>query len=223
MHDARLRFSESIESIVRELNSVDLYEREAASPLELRNYVRDQLHISNVGDKINRAIVSGVLSPEDYHRFRLGPLLEMIGEEEDKLRFRTRILQFLAAMFASVAIIMGGIKQLRYVPAVVAASTGFFQFLKVYDYERRFRIATSAARELKSLETKWTALSDLDKQLRPSIVALVTTCEDLAQQFGTSSAIQVDRAALGIDQPLLMTPGGRRGFQALEGGSVSNV
>ena len=144
----------------------------------------------------------------------------MIEEEEGKLRFRTRLLQFLAALFASAAIIMGGIDELRYVPAVVAASTGFFQFLKVYDYERRFRIATAAARELKSLETKWMGLSDLDKQLRPSIVALVCTCEDLAQQFGTSSAIQVDRAALGIDQqPLLMASNnGRRGAQGLGDG-----
>ena len=219
MHDARLRFSDSIQEIFRDLASVDLYPRETD---DLRSYVRAQLKIQDAGDKLDRAIVTGVLSPEDYYRFRLRPLLGAIECEEHSLRKKTRILQLFVGICSGAAIVLGAVNDaVVYLPVAVAAATSFFQVLKVQDYERRFRLATTAARELRSLDTKWAGLSDLDKQLRPSIVALVKTCEDLAQQFETSSAIQVDKTALGMNQPLLSLD--QQPKASFESGAASNV
>jgi hypothetical protein len=75
--------------------------------------------------------------------------------------------------------------------------TGLFQVLKVTD-RTSFEIASAASRELRGLDNHWDSLSDLDHQIRDSIVRMVRTCEELALQFATTSAIQVDKAEIGM-------------------------
>jgi hypothetical protein len=101
-------------------------------------------------------------------------------------------------MASSAAVILGAAGIVVPIPAVIAGATGLFQILKVIDAERRFEIASAAARELRGLDSHWDSLSDLDHQTRESIVRLVRTCEQLALQFATTSAIQVDKAELGM-------------------------
>ena len=121
MHDARLRFSDSIQEIFRDLASVDLYPRETD---DLRSYVRAQLKIQDAGDKLDRAIVTGVLSPEDYYRFRLRPLLGAIECEEHSLRKKTRILQLFVGICSGAAIVLGAVNDaVVYLPVAVAAAT----------------------------------------------------------------------------------------------------
>jgi len=118
--------------------------------------------------------------------------------EEGRLRLYTRGLQISSMMFSSAAVVLGSAGEIVLIPAVIAAATGLFQFLKVNDYERRFEVASAAARELKGLSAHWESLSDLDHQMRGSIVHLVRTTELLSLQFKTTSAIQVDKAEVGI-------------------------
>jgi hypothetical protein len=44
----------------------------------------------------------------------------------------------------------------------IAGSTGLFQVLKVNDFESRFEIASTRARELRALDSRWDSWSDLD-------------------------------------------------------------
>jgi hypothetical protein len=149
-------------------------------------------------DKRNEVAVSGLMTPEDYYKLRLLPLLDYIEKQEDKLRMVTRFLQIGSMLCSSVAVILGAANVVTPIPAVIAAATGLFQVLKVTDAERRFEIASAAARELRGLDSHWDSLSDLDHQTRDCIVRLVRTCEQLALQFATTSAIQVDKAELGM-------------------------
>jgi hypothetical protein len=205
MHDSRDSFSRSMEVIMQELSSVDLYydksdqrsEHEKESG-EFNAYVQSQLHLSSPADKRNEVVISGLMTPEDYYKLRLLPLLEHVEKEEDYLRLSTRSLQISSMICSSAAVILGAAGSVEPIPAVIAGSTGLFQVLKVNDFERRFEIASAAARELRGLDSRWDSLSDLDHQMRSSVVHLVRTCEQLALQFATTSAIQVDKAEIGM-------------------------
>jgi hypothetical protein len=205
MHDCRARFSRSMEIIMQDLSSVDLYYHKSAQrpqneieSTHFREYVQSQLHLKSLVDKRNEVAVSGLMTPEDYYKLRLLPLLDYVEKQEDKLRTTTRFLQICSMLCSSAAVILGAAGSTVYIPAVVAGATGLFQVLKVTDSERRFETASAAARELRALDSHWDSLGDLDHQMRDSIVRLVRTCEQLALQFATTSAIQVDKADIGM-------------------------
>jgi hypothetical protein len=206
MHDCRNRFSRSMEVIMQDLSSVDLYYHESAQRIEkakesstqFKEYVQSQLHLKSFSDKRNEVAISGIMTPEDYYKLRLLPLLDYVEKREDRLRLITRSLQIGSMICSSAAIILGAAGVVEPIPAVIAGATGLFQVLKVTDSERRFEIASAAARELRGLNSHWDSLSDLDHQMRDSIVRLVRTCEQLALQFATTSAIQVDKAEIGM-------------------------
>jgi hypothetical protein len=205
MHDCRSRFGRSMEIIMQDLSSIDLYYHKSAQRSEKQNestqfkeYVQSQLHLLSLADKRNNVAVSGLMTPEDYYKLRLLPLLDYIEKQEDKLRLSTRLLQIGSMMASSTAVILGAAGVVVPIPAVIAGATGLFQILKVTDAERRFEIASAAARELRGLDSHWDSLSDLDHQTRDSIVRMVRTCEQLALQFATTSAIQVDKAEIGM-------------------------
>jgi hypothetical protein len=101
----------------------------------------------------------------------------------------TRSLQISSMLCSSFAVILSSAGKVDFIPAIIAGATGLFQILKVNDYERRFEIASTAARELRSLHSQWESLSPLDHQMRGPIVSLVRTCEQLALQFATTSSI----------------------------------
>lgn len=200
MHRTRDRFSRQLKDISQELASQDLYyDRLAQGRMcanerrELENYVKEYLRNQNTKSSV---YISGVMTSSDYYTARVCPLLERIENEEDHLRGMTRFLQ-VSSMFASTAaVILSSAGVISPIPAVIAGATGLFQFLRVNDYERRFEIASAAARELGALDSYWQSLSDLDRLRRSSVVKLVTTCEELALQFETSSVIQVDKSLL---------------------------
>jgi hypothetical protein len=206
MHDCRNRFSRSMEIITQDLSSVDLYYHKSAqhteeakeSSTEFKEYVQSQLHLNSFKDKRNEVAISGIMTPEDYYKLRLLPLLDYVEKQEDRLRLITRSLQIGSMMCSSAAIILGAAEEVEYIPAVIAGATGLFQILKVTDVDRRFDTASAAARELRGLNSHWDSLSDLDHQMRDSIVRMVRTCEQLALQFATTSAIQVDKAEIGM-------------------------
>jgi hypothetical protein len=205
MRDCRSRFSRSMEVIMQDLASVDLYYHKSAQraenakeSIQFKEYVQSQLHLRSLTDKRNEVAVSGLMTPEDYYKLRLLPLLDYVEKQEDKLRMITRFLQISSMMCSSVAVILGAAGVVEPIPAVIAGATGLFQVLKVTDSERRFEIASAAARELRGLDSNWDSLSDLDHQMRDSIVRMVRTCEQLALQFATTSAIQVDKADIGM-------------------------
>jgi hypothetical protein len=205
MHDSRDRFSRSMEVIMQELSSVDLHydksdqrsEHEKES-CEFNAYVQSRFHLSSSSDNRNDVVISGLMTPEEYYKLRLLPLLEHVEKEEDYLRLSTRSLQISSMICSSLAVILGAAGSVEPIPAVIAGSTGLFQVLKVNDFERRFEIASAAARELRGLDSRWDSLSDLDHQMRSSVVHLVRTCEQLALQFATTSAIQIDKAEIGM-------------------------
>lgn len=207
MHASRERFSRSMDTIMQDLASLDLYFNRAAQSQQttketkqFRDCIHQQLAIHSAKDKReDSAAISGLLTPEDYFQLRLQPLLERLEIEEDYLRYKTRLLQIGSMVFSSIAVILGAANQVTIIPVVVAAATGLFQLLKVMDYERRFEVCSSAARELRGLNSYWLSLSDLDHQSRSCIVHLVRTCEQIALQYATTSAIQVDKADLGMD------------------------
>jgi hypothetical protein len=205
MHDCRNRFSRSMEIIMQDLSSVDLYYHKSAQRTEkekdntqFKEYVQSQLHLRSPPEKRNEVCVFGLMTPEDYYKLRLLPLLDYVEKWEDWLRVITRSLQIGSMMCSSAAVILGAAGVVEPIPAVIAAATGLFQVLKVTDSERRFEIASAAARELRGLDSHWDSLSELDHQMRDSIVRLVRTCEQLALQFATSSAIQVDKVEIGM-------------------------
>jgi hypothetical protein len=205
MHDCRNRFSQSIQIIMQDLSSVDLYYHETAQhpdkvkeSTQFKEYVQSQLHLRSLTDKRNEVALCGLMTPEDYYKLRLLPLLDHVDRQEDRLRAVTRSLQIGSMMCSSAAVILGAAGSVEPIPAVIAAATGLFQVLKVIDCERRFEIASAAARELRGLDSHWNSLSDLDHQTRDSIVRMVRTCEKLALQFATTSAIQVDKAEIGM-------------------------
>jgi hypothetical protein len=205
MHDCRDRFSRSMEIIMQDLSSVDLYyhksaqrPKKAKESTQFKEYVQSQLHLRSLTDKRNEVAFSGLMAPEDYYKLRLLPLLDYVEKREDRLRSITRSLQIGSMMCSSAAVILGASDSVEPIPAVIAAATGLFQILKVTDSERRFEIASAAARELRGLDNHWDSLSDLDHQMRDSIVRMVRTCEQLALQFATTSAIQVDKAEIGM-------------------------
>jgi hypothetical protein len=205
MHDSRNRFSRSMEIIMQDLSSVDLYHHKSAQRPEnekestqFKEYVQSQLHLRSLSDKRSEVSVFGLMAPEDYYKLRLLPLLDYVEKWEDRLRLTTRSLQIGSMMCSSAAVILGAAGVVEAIPAVIAGATGLFQVLKVTDCERRFEIASAAARGLRGLDSHWDSLSDLDHQMRDSIVRMVRTCEQLALQFATTSAIQVDKAEIGM-------------------------
>jgi hypothetical protein len=204
-HDCRDRFSRSMRIIMQDLSTVDLYYHKPAQRREsekegikFEEYVQSKLHLKNLIDKRNDVAVSGFMAPEDYYKLRLLPLLDYVEKKEDQLRLITRCLQIGSMMCSSAAVMLGAAGLIAPIPAVIAASAGLFQILKVTDSERRFEIASAAARELRALDSHWDSLSDLDHQMRESIVRLVRTCEQLALLFATCSAIQMDKAGIDI-------------------------
>jgi len=207
MHESRKMFSNSLEAIMQVLASLDLHSGGPANPVnqtakecnDFKNYVKSQLYLKNAKDKLNDAAISGLMTPEDYYELRVLPLLEEIEKQEGKLRLATRLLQISSMISSSIAVVLGSAGETIFIPVAIAAATGLFQFLKVNDYERRFEIASSAARELRALNSHWESLSDLDHQMRGSIVHLVRTCEQLALQYMTTSAIQVEKAEVGME------------------------
>jgi len=207
MHESRRRFSAAIKAITQDLMALDLHSNKTSRPVEdspsgrreFKGYVRSQLNLERPQDKRNDAAICGIMTPEDYYELRILPLLMRLEKEESRLRVYTRMLQISSMLCSSIAIVLGASAFVTPIPAVIAASTGLFQFLKVNDYERRFEITSGAARELRSLSAHWESLSDLDHQMRSSIVHMVRTCEQLALQFMTTSAIQVDKQELGMD------------------------
>jgi hypothetical protein len=205
MHDCRDRFSRSMEIIMQDLSSVDLYyhksaqrPEEAWESTQLKEYVQSRLHLKSLSDKRNELAISGLMAPEDYYKLRLLPLLDYVEKREDWLRVITRSLQISSMLCSTAAVILGAAGVVEPIPAVIAGATGLFQVLKVTDSERRFETASAAARELRGLDNHWDSLSDLDHQMRDSIVRMVRTCEQLALQFATTSAIQVDKADIGM-------------------------
>jgi hypothetical protein len=205
MHDCRNRFSRSMEIIMQDLSFVDLYYHKSAQrpeheeeSIEFKEYVQSQFHLRRLTDKRNEVAVSGLMTPEDYYKLRLLPLLDYVEKQEDKLRMLTRGLQIGSMMASGAAVIVGAAGEVVPIPAIIAGATGLFQVLKVTDAERRFQTASAAARELRALDSHWDSLSELDHQTRASIVHLVRTCEQLALQFATTSAIQVDKAQIGM-------------------------
>lgn len=196
---------------MQELVSTDLYPslvgqkggEETGTIQALQEHAVKALHIDtkNEGSRAH-LIVSGILSPEDYFRFRLLPLLEHLESAEFKLRLWTRFLQIGSTTAASVAVVLsadGGGRSVIAIPVVIAFATGLFQILKVYDYERRFATASTASRELRSISVHWESLSELDHQTRRSVIFMVKTCEQLALQFATTSVVQVDKVGLELD------------------------
>jgi len=177
MHESRKMFSNSLEAIMQVLASLDLHSGGPANPVnqtakecnDFKNYVKSQLYLKNAKDKLNDAALSGLMTPEDYYELRVLPLLEEIEKQEGKLRLATRLLQISSMISSSIAVVLGSAGVTIFIPVAIAAATGLFQFLKVNDYERRFEIASSAARELRALNSHWESLSDLDHQMRGSI------------------------------------------------------
>jgi len=208
MHESRQSFSQSIQTILQDLASLDLYFDEEArhgadssGNSEFKLYVKSKLHIApdDDDDTSSDAAISGIMTPEDYYLFRLLPLLEKAEKQEDRLRLKTRGLQISSMLCSAAATIISAAGVVYPVPAVIAGGTSLFQFLKVNDYEHRFEVVSSAARELRAIEAGWDSLSDLDHQMRSSLVQMVKTTEQLALQYATSSVIQVDKAAFRMD------------------------
>jgi hypothetical protein len=93
MHDCRDRFSRSMEIIMQDLSSVDLYYHKSAQrpenakeSTEFKEYVQSQLHLRSFADKRNEVAISGLMTPEDYYKLRLLPLLDYVDKREDRLR-----------------------------------------------------------------------------------------------------------------------------------------
>jgi hypothetical protein len=209
MHTSRQLFSKTVVVLVQDLSSLDLYPSKRLQDGEIdishdreffEAYACEQLHLPPWLEKKSHIAISGLLNPEEYHEIRVQSMLAMLEAEENKLRMITRALQITSMFFSSVAVILGSAGTIAPIPVVIAGATGIHQILKVGDYERRFEIVSSAARELRGLDGHWDSLSDLDHQMRDSIVHLVRTCEQLLLQYATNSAIQVDKAQLGMKQ-----------------------
>jgi hypothetical protein len=73
MHDCRSRFARSMEIIMQDLSSIDLYYHKSAQRSEkqkestqFKEYVQSQLHLESLADKRNDVTVSGLMTPEDY-------------------------------------------------------------------------------------------------------------------------------------------------------------
>lgn len=217
MHTSRKRFSEAVSSVIQEMMSLDLWyhsslehqseEEDDVGALKVCVAKRLHLNETEARDYISLAI-AGQLSPDDYHKVRVVPLLRHMENREDRLRMKTRLLQIGSMLCSSAAVIFGAANEILVIPAVVALATVLFQFLKVYDLERRFEIASSAARELRALDGNWRSLSPLDQQSRLAKSHLVATCEQLALQYRSDSVIQVDRGDVGTE------PFDRNQFQA---------
>ena len=207
MHGSRDLFSKSVLSIVQDISSLDLYpsKRFLSGKIDdsldrefFEAYAREQLHLPPWLERKSFIALSGMMTPEEYFEIRVQSMLIMLEDEEKKVRNITRTFQVASMLLSSTAVVLGSADYIEPIPVVIAGATGIHQLLKVGDYERRFEIVSSAARELRGLEGHWASLSDLDHQQRASIVNLVSTCEQLMFQYATKSAIQVDRAQLGM-------------------------
>ena len=207
MHASRNLFSSSLQMAMQDLQSTDLYYsghglklKSEMDMLALKDYVMSRLHLDPVRYRQNEVIVSGLMTPEGYYSIRIQPLLRHLEKHEDSLRLITRMLQVSSMLFSSAAVVLGAAGEITAIPAIISAATVLFQFLKVNDYERRFEITSAACRQLRAVDAKWRSLSNLDHQMRSSIVDVVTTCEQLAAQFTTTSAIQIDKAEVGLEE-----------------------
>ena len=217
MHAARARFSKAIKEVMNELGSSDLYSKEnlahkrkavfyskqptgmEKNRAQFENYVVNQLCLTDASDACKEIAISGLITPEDYFQLRVLPLLEWLDSEEDRLRLLTRLLQIGSMLLSGAAVVVGSAGHVEYIAIIVAGASGFFQVLKVMDLERRFHITSGAARELRGLESTWRAWGDLDRQSPSAAVHLVRTCEQLALQYSTNSAIQVDKSEIDVD------------------------
>jgi hypothetical protein len=209
MHASRELFSKTLVVLVQDLSSLDLYPSKRFVDGEIDDshdreffeaYAGEQLHLPPWLKRKSHIAISGLMTPEEYYEIRVQSMLRMLEMEENKLRNITRALQISSMLCSSAAVILGSSGIIEPIPVVIAGATGIHQILKVGDYERRFEIVSSAARELRGLDGHWNSLSDLDHQMRDSIVHLVSTCEQLLLQYATNSAIQVDNAQLGMKQ-----------------------
>jgi hypothetical protein len=210
MHASRQLFSKTLVVLVQDLSSLDLYPSKRFLEREIDDshdrgffeaYAGEQLHLPPWLERKAHIAISGLMTPEEYYEIRVQSMVRMLETEENKLRNITRALQITSMLCSSAAVILGSAGIIEPIPVVIAGATGIHQVLKVGDYERRFEIVSSAARELRGLDGHhWNALSDLDHQMRDSIVHLVSTCEQLLLQYATNSAIQVDNAQLGMKQ-----------------------
>ena len=207
MHGSRQLFSKTVLVIVQDLSSLDLYPSKRFLDGEIDDsldreffeaYAGEQLHLPPWLERKSFIAISGLMTPEEYYEIRVQSMLIMLENEENRLRNITRALQITSMVLSSAAVVLGSAGSLEPIPVVIAAATGIHQILKVGDFERRFEIVSSAARELRGLDGHWDSLSDLDHRMRDSIVHLVSTCEQLVLQYATKSAIQVDKAQLGM-------------------------
>ena len=209
MHASRQLFSKTVLVIVQDLTSLDLYPSKRLIILDgngddshdcvfFEAYAGEQLHLPPWLKRKSFIAISGLMTPEEYYEIRVQSVLIMLEAEENRLRSITRTLQITSMILSSAAVVLGSAGIIEPIPVVIAGATGIHQILKVGDYERRFEIVSSAARELRGLDGHWDSLSDLDHQMRESIVHLVSTCEQLVLQYATKSAIQVDKAQMGM-------------------------
>jgi hypothetical protein len=207
MHASRQMFSKTVLGIVQDLSSLDLYpskrflDGEINDSLDrefLETYAGKQLHLPPRLERKSFIAVSGMMTPEEYFEVRVQSMLIMLEAKENKLRIITRWLQITSMILSSAAVVLGSAGVIEPIPVVIAGATAIHQILKVGDFERRFETVSSAARELHGLDGQWGSLSDLDHQTRDSIVHLVSTCEQIVFQYETKSAIQVDKAELGM-------------------------
>jgi hypothetical protein len=224
MRASRELFSKTMQEIIQDLSSTDLYPSKRFLDGEIDGsqdreffeaYAGEQLALPPWQARKHHIAISGLMTPEEYYEIRLQSMLIMLEAEEYKLRTITRALQITSIFCSSAAVILGSAGIIEPIPVVIAGATGIHQFLKVGDYERRFEIVSSAARELRGLGGHWDSLSDLDHQMRDSIVHLVGVCEQLALQYATKSAIQVDKAQLGMKPANEQTKGNTFGSSAM--------
>jgi hypothetical protein len=209
MHASRTLFSKIVLVLVQDLSSLDLYPSKRFLDGEIDDshdreffeaYAGEQLHLPPWLEGKSYIAISGLMTPEEYYEIRVQSMLRRLEIEENMLRNITRALQITSMILSSAAVVLGSAGIIEPIPVVIAGATGIHQILKVGDYERRFEIVSSAARELRGLDGHWCSLSDLDHQMRDSIVHVVSTCEQLVFQYVTKSAIQVDKAQMGMKE-----------------------
>lgn len=154
MNRSRKQFSATVEQIMSDSSSIDMYPLSFAGlnePIEqggLQKYVERVLKLRMLEKSFvaDGSLVSGVMTPEIYYFLRLLPFLLFLEDNEFWLRLKTRLLQVANLALSSTAVVLSSTSErnVRLIPAVIAGATLISQFLKSFDYERRCKYPTNA-------------------------------------------------------------------------------
>ena len=105
---------------------------------EFKDYVSSTLYLKSNEERRNNAVLSGLMTPEDYYELRVLPLLDEFEREESRLRLYTRCLQISSMILSSAAVVLGSANEVNAIPAVIGTFLASHEAYCAFSYPGQY-------------------------------------------------------------------------------------